>query len=96
MKKQYTKEQILNFSPQDWKFERSSGYFGYRNINQCGDEYDIWIYEEIKFKDSYQARKILKEKYIEDYKLLSSFICAKMPGISSDVIEDYLDKEYFI
>jgi hypothetical protein len=51
-----------DFKPEDWNFERSSGYPGYRNIH-TGE----WL-----FSDEHNRRRLLLEEF-EKFKSLSQF-----------------------
>lgn len=94
--KKYTKEEILNFNPDNWIFRRSSGYAGYDPISPS--EYSTyrdeqkWIYEQDFFD-----RKRLKEQYEKDYNLIAQFRNEHLPfGLYSEcVIQEFLDKKYF-
>lgn len=99
--KKYTKEQIVNFNPDDWVFRRSSGYSGYDLIDSEYNPKDVyhdeskWIYEE-----DFRLRKSLKDKYLSEKKFLEDFLknyVANTVAITMiNDIESYLDKRYFI
>ncbi len=83
----YTKEEILEFYFLNWKFERSSGYEGYRNTKT-----NEWIYA-----DDYKRRVSLKKQYDEDFKLIYAFRKDKLDyGFGTDTkINEFLDDIYF-
>lgn len=94
--KVYKKEQVMDFQDSDWEFERSSGYAGYRNINECSSEYYKWIFDSNPWQDSMNTRKSLRDKYTEEYKVIMGFLCAVIPEVTSIKVENYLDEKYFI
>lgn len=93
MEKKYTKEQIINFNPEDWVWRRSSGYAGYDHKDFPKNE-QKWIYES-----DYSNRKNLQAKYKEDYAFLEDFLNSQFAPVTSTIhlrITDYLDQKYFI
>jgi hypothetical protein len=93
MEKKYTKEQIVNFNPEDWVWRRSSGYGGYDHKDFPKNE-QKWIYES-----DYFNRKHLQEKYKRDYAFLEDFLNSQFAPVTSTIhlrITDYLDQIYFI
>lgn len=93
MEKKYTKEQIINFNPEDWVWRRSSGYAGYDHKDFPKNE-QKWIYES-----DYYNRKNLQAKYKEDYAFLEDFLNSQFAPVTSTIhlrITDYLDQKYFI
>lgn len=91
MEKKYTKDQIINFNPDDWNWRRSSGYAGYDHKDHPNDE-SKWIYES-----DFMARRRLKEQYEEEYKLLHEFRrdCLPFGKYGEVVLQDFLNKRYF-
>lgn len=89
--KKYTREEILEFNPNDWIFRRSYGYAGYDYKTYPNDE-QKWIYES-----DYQKRKTLLEQYVYDYNLIASFRLDQLPlGEYPDYhIHEFLNKKYF-
>lgn len=94
--KVYKKEQVMDFQDSDWEFERSSGYAGYRNINQSSPEYGKWIFDSNPWQDSMNTRKSLRDKYNKEYKVIMGFLCTIMPETPLIKVEDYLDEKYFM
>ena len=92
IEKLFTKEEILFFNKEDWKYEESSGYDGYRNINEYSQDFEKWIYD-IDFAN----RKYCYQCYHRDYKLLHEFRLDCLPfGEYPDyVIQEFLNKKYF-
>lgn len=93
IEKKYTKEEIVNFNPEDWLWRRSSGYAGYDHKDFPKNE-QKWIYES-----DYSHRKALQAKYQEDFNFIEDFLIqTTKPGVfwEKKTIEDYLDKKYFI
>lgn len=91
--KVYKKEDILNFNQLDWKFEISSGYNGYRNMNENSDRCMDWIYAS-----EYNSIKNLKDEYLKEFNLIHEFRrdCLEFGKYPDMVILDFLDKKYFI
>lgn len=92
MEKKYTKEEIVNFNPEDWLWRRSSGYAGYDHKDFPKNE-QKWIYES-----DYSHRKALQAKYQEDFNFLSDFLLSSFGTneyFGPTTISDYLDKKYF-
>lgn len=86
------KENVLNFNESDWRLERQSGYFGYRNINKHSPLFDEWIYDS-----EFKKLKYTKSEYESDYKLLSDFNRDMLgcDAIGGDDIDIFLDNRYF-
>ena len=75
-----------------WAFKESSGYNGYRNIDDDSKEVGMWIYDE-----EYTKRIYCQKCYYKDYELPHKFRLECLPfGEYPDyVIQDFLNKKYF-
>lgn len=92
IEKKYKKDQILNFKEDDWVWRRSSGYAGYDHKDNPNNE-STWIYES-----DFCARKSLKRKYEEEYKLISDFRTDQLPfgTVPEYMIQEFLNKRFFV
>lgn len=90
MKTKCTKEEILSFNPNDWKYEISSGSLGYRNINEQSKYFGIWV----SHNKYYELERIQKE-YNNEFIYLKEFMCYINKYISDSHIYDFLDSKYF-
>lgn len=88
-----TKEQALNFNPEEWVWRRSSGYAGYDHVSTPGDE-STWIYDK-----DYNNRMQIKTSYNKDLEELTLFALTLTPRATPSTIqskaEEFLDKKYF-
>jgi len=92
IEKMFTKEEILLFNKEEWTYENSSGFDGYRNTNVDSLEFNKWIYEE-----EYAKLCCYQNCYYRDCELLHKFRLECLPfGEYPDyVIQDFLNKKYF-
>lgn len=88
-----TKEQALNFNPEEWVWRRSSGWAGYDHCTTPNDE-STWI-----SAGDYLERRRIKSLYNEDSKMLILFAMTLVPTPTptsiEKAVEDFLDKKYF-
>ena len=80
------KTRTIDFEYNDWDFEISSGYNGYRNKKT-----NEWVYQEDfnKVKDRHDA-------YVKDYELLRLFRgeCLPFGEYGEIVLQEFLNKRY--
>ncbi len=87
-----TKQQVLNFNPDDWIFRISSGHSGYDHKDHLNDESN-WIYTE-----DYLKIQRLKSVYEEERELLTDFLNQYgTDNISKkqNNIDEFLDNKFF-
>lgn len=79
-------EQIVSFKEQEWVWERSGGYAGYRNTST-----GQWIYE----REFWQRRDLFK-RYSDQYQFLRDFRGECLPyGLYPEyVLMEFLEKRF--
>ena len=85
------KVNVEEFNENDWEFERSSGYAGYRNINMNSPEYDQWIHQS-----EFSEKRLNLRDYNYDLKLLHDFRRDTLPfdEYLDYVLKEFLHKKY--